>query len=76
MNAIDISRETIVQLARSKGIRDICEYALTCRDKDNKSRRDYTLTIEGIDCALKKKKLFFELTEWEELVDGDNQTKK
>lgn len=76
MNGINISREDVMSIARNQGVKEVCSYSITCTDEDAKAKRVYTLVIEGIDCALKRKKLFFTLTEWEELVDGNNQTQE
>lgn len=74
MKKLEISKETICQLGREKGIIEICDFKIVCQDSNEDARRDYVITIDGFDCNHKRKKVFFDLTEWEEIVDGDNQT--
>ena len=74
MKRTNYTEEDIVALARQKGLKEVCEFNVTCKDSQEKARRDYTITIKGIDACMKRKTLFFELTEWEEIDNGDNKT--
>ena len=74
MKRTNFTEEDIVALARQKGLKEVCEFSITCKDSQNKARRDYTITIKGIDSCMKKKTLFFELTEWEEIDNGGDKT--
>jgi hypothetical protein len=67
MKRTNYTEEDIIILARQKGLKEVCEFNVTCKDSQEKARRDYTITIKGIDSCMKKKTLFFELTEWEEI---------
>lgn len=74
MKRINFTEEDIVALAKQKGLREVCEFNVTCKDSQETARRDYIITIKGTDDCLKKKTLFFELTEWEEIDDGSDKT--
>ena len=67
MKRTNFTEEDIIILARQKGLREVCEFNVTCKDSQEPARRDYTITIKGIDSCMKKRTLFFELTEWEEI---------
>lgn len=78
---LNISTETICKLGEEKGIVKICEFKVVCRDSYEDARRDYDISIKGLDCFGKEKTLFYTLTEWEELdtkteEHGDNQTQE
>ena len=74
MKRLNLSAEDICTIGRDKGLKEICSYEIVCKDVQQESRRDYNITIVGIDSSLKRKKLMFTITEWEEIVeeDGDN----
>ena len=74
MKRTNFTEENIISLARQKGLKEVCEFNVTCKDSQDKARRDYNITIKGIDSCMKKKTLFFELTEWEEIYNGDDKT--
>ena len=74
MKRINFTEEDIVTLARQKGLKEVCEFNVTCKDSQGLARRDYNISIKGIDSGNKKRILFFELTEWEEIDNGDNKT--
>jgi len=74
MKRTNFTEEDIVALARQKGLKEVCEFNITCKDSQELARRDYTITINGIDSSNRKRNLFFQLTEWEEIDNGDNKT--
>lgn len=74
MKRTNFTEEDIIALARQKGLKEVYEFNVTCKDSQDKARRDYNITIKGIDSCMKKKTLFFELTEWEEIYNGDDKT--
>lgn len=78
MKRLNISAEDICALGKDSGLVEICGYDIHCEDSYESARRDYQLTIFGKDSHLNKKKLFFSITAWEELVqeDGDNKTQE
>jgi hypothetical protein len=67
MKRTNFTEEDIIALARQKGLKEVCEFNITCKDSQEKARRDYNISIKGIDLSNKKRTLFFELTEWEEI---------
>ena len=74
MKRTNFTEEDIVALARQKGLGEVCEFNVTCKDSQELARRDYTITIRGIDSCMKKRTLFFELIEWEEIDNGGDKT--
>lgn len=74
MKRTNFTEEDIVVLARQKGLKEVCEFNITCKDSQEKARRDYNISIKGIDSGNKKRTLFFELTEWEEIDNGGDKT--
>ena len=74
MKRTNFTEEDIVALARQKGLKEVCEFNINCKDSQELARRYYTITINGIDSSNRKRNLFFQLTEWEEIDNGDNKT--
>ena len=51
MKRTNFTEEDIVALARQKGLKEVCEFNITCKDSQELARRDYTITINGIDSS-------------------------
>ena len=64
---IDIDKLTVEELCKQENIQQICDCKVVCDDSSEYPRRDYTVTIDGIDSKGKGKRYFLRLTEWEEL---------
>ena len=74
MKRTNFTEEDIITLARQKGLKEVCGFNVTCKDSQEKARRDYNITIKGIDSCMKKRTLFFELIEWEEIDNEGDKT--
>ena len=74
MKRTNFTEEDIVALARQKGLKEVCEFNITCKDSQELARRNYNISVKGIDSSNKKRTIFFELTEWEEIDNGDDKT--
>lgn len=69
---IDIDKLTVEELCKQEDIQKVCDCEVVCDDSSEYPRRDYTVTIDGIDSKGRRKKYFFRLTEWEELENEEN----
>jgi hypothetical protein len=74
MKRTNFTEEDIVALAKQKGLKEVCEFNITCKDSQELARRDYNISIKGIDSSNKKRTIFFKLTEWEEIDNGEDKT--
>ena len=74
MRRTNFTEEDIITLARQKGLKEVCTFSVTCKDSQELAKNIYNISINGVDSSMKKKTLFFELTEWEELDDGIDKT--
>ena len=66
---VEISKEYLDRIAEKAGIVEICNFEAYCRDSDENARQDTVVTVTGCDKQGKKKKYFFQITTWEELVN-------
>ena len=65
---IEISKNTIDRIAKEAGIVEVCEFDSYCRDSSEDARQDTIVTVTGLDAQKKKKKYYFQITTWEELI--------
>ena len=46
MKRTNFTEEDIIALARQKGIKEVCEFNITCKESQEKARRDYNISIK------------------------------
>lgn len=57
------------EVKKRAGIKTVCEYTVACKDSSENARKDWTITIDGCTESGQKKRVFYNLTTWEEIVN-------